>query len=70
MNYLGHLILSGNNSEITFGNFIADALKGTDFSRSHLDCPQTPEELIEDKHFKNFSVSNKYSTGGTPHEYT
>ena len=28
MNYLGHLILSGNNSEITFGNFIADALKG------------------------------------------
>ena len=28
MNYLGHLILSGNNSEITFGNFIADSLKG------------------------------------------
>ena len=31
MNYLGHLILSGNNSEITFGNFIADALKGNTY---------------------------------------
>ena len=28
MNYLGHLILSGENEDIIFGNFIGDAIKG------------------------------------------
>jgi acyl carrier protein phosphodiesterase len=28
MNYLAHLVLSGNNDEVLFGNFIADAVKG------------------------------------------
>jgi acyl carrier protein phosphodiesterase len=31
MNYLGHLVLSGNDSEILFGNFIADAIKGNSY---------------------------------------
>ena len=45
---------------------VADVLKGTDFSRSHLDCPQTPEELIEDKHFKvmyEFLIERKEGKG-------
>lgn len=28
MNFLAHIYLSGNNSEIQFGNFIADSVKG------------------------------------------
>lgn len=28
MNYLGHMFLSGNDPELMFGNFIADAVKG------------------------------------------
>lgn len=31
MNYLAHLLLSGNNLDIRFGNFIADALKGKQY---------------------------------------
>ncbi len=31
MNYLGHLVLSGLNEDILFGNFIADAIKGSSF---------------------------------------
>lgn len=31
MNYLGHLVLSGDNDEVLFGNFIADAVKGNTY---------------------------------------
>lgn len=31
MNYLAHLVLSGKNEEVLFGNFIADALKGKSY---------------------------------------
>tara|TARA_B110001452_G_scaffold226101_1_gene200360 strand:+ start:1390 stop:1971 length:582 start_codon:yes stop_codon:yes gene_type:complete len=31
MNYLAHLVLSGENEEILFGNFIADAVKGKSY---------------------------------------
>ena len=31
MNYLGHLVLSGDNEEILFGNFIGDAIKGKNY---------------------------------------
>ena len=31
MNYLAHLVLSGNNEEVLFGNFIADAVKGKSY---------------------------------------
>ncbi len=33
MNYLAHAYLSGNNEELLIGNFIADHLRGNDFSR-------------------------------------
>ena len=33
MNYLGHLVLSGNDSEILFGNFIADSIKGNSYTK-------------------------------------
>ena len=46
MNYLGHLVLSGNDNEVLFGNFIADAVKGNDYvSMYH-------SELLERKNFK------------------
>ena len=28
MNYLAHLLLSGNDEDVIFGNFIGDAIKG------------------------------------------
>lgn len=31
MNYLGHLALSGENEDVLFGNFIADAVKGNSY---------------------------------------
>ena len=31
MNYLAHLVLSGENEEVLFGNFIADAVKGKSY---------------------------------------
>lgn len=31
MNYLAHLVLSGDNEEVLFGNFIADAVKGKSY---------------------------------------
>jgi len=31
MNYLAHLVLSGKNEEVIFGNFIADAVKGKSY---------------------------------------
>lgn len=33
MNFLAHAHLSGNNRDVLFGNFIADAVKGKDFER-------------------------------------
>jgi acyl carrier protein phosphodiesterase len=31
MNYLAHLVLSGKNEEVIFGNFIADEVKGKSY---------------------------------------
>ncbi len=31
MNYLAHLVLSGNDSDVLLGNFIGDAIKGRDY---------------------------------------
>ena len=33
MNFLAHAHLSGNNEDVLFGNFIADAVKGNSFTR-------------------------------------
>lgn len=37
MNFLAHAYLSGNNDEILFGNFIADAVKGNGWQNFSLD---------------------------------
>ena len=37
MNFLAHAHLSGNNEDILFGNFIADAVKGNGLSRFSTD---------------------------------
>ena len=31
MNYLAHLLLSGNDEDVIFGNFIGDAIKGKQY---------------------------------------
>jgi len=31
MNYLAHLLLSGNDEDVIFGNFIGDAVKGKQY---------------------------------------
>jgi len=31
MNYLGHLVLSGENEDVLFGNFIGDSIKGNKY---------------------------------------
>ncbi|KQC33689.1 ACP phosphodiesterase [Nonlabens sp. YIK11] len=33
MNYLAHILLSGDHKELRIGNFIADSVRGKDFSR-------------------------------------
>ena len=33
MNYLGHLVLSGQDEEVLLGNFLADAVKGSSYKR-------------------------------------
>lgn len=42
MNYLAHLVLSGKNEEVLFGNFIADAVKG----KSYLNWPKNIQKGI------------------------
>ena len=42
MNYLAHLVLSGENEEVLFGNFIADAVKG----KSYLTCSKNIQKGI------------------------
>lgn len=37
MNYLAHIYLSGNNNLVTIGNFIADGIKGKDYTKYHKD---------------------------------
>ena len=42
MNYLAHLVLSGNNEEVIYGNFIADTVKG----KSYLTCSKNIQKGI------------------------
>jgi len=37
MNYLAHLLLSGNDEDVIFGNFIGDAIKGKQYQEYPLD---------------------------------
>lgn len=40
MNFLAHLFLSPNNQNITFGNFIADSVKGKQFQTYNIEIQQ------------------------------
>ena len=55
MNYLGHLVLSGNDSEILFGNFIADEIKGN----SYIKWPVNIQKgILLHRHIDNFTDNN------------
>ena len=57
MNYLGHLVLSGNDSEILFGNFIADAIKGN----SYIKWPGNIQKgILLHRFIDNFTDSNNH----------
>ena len=57
MNYLGHLVLSGNDSEILFGNFIADAIKGN----SYIKWPGNIQKgILLHRFIDNFTDNNNY----------
>ena len=61
MNYLGHLVLSGDDSEILFGNFIADAIKGN----SYLDWPENIQKgILLHRFIDNFTDNNQYYLSG------
>ena len=57
MNYLGHLVLSGNDSEILFGNFIADAIKGN----SYIKWPVNIQKgILLHRYIDNFTDTNHH----------
>ena len=57
MNYLGHLVLSGNDSEILFGNFIADAIKGN----SYIKWPGNIQKgILLHRYIDNFTDNNNH----------
>ena len=57
MNYLGHLVLSGNDSEILFGNFIADAIKGN----SYITWPGNIQKgILLHRFIDNFTDNNNH----------
>ena len=57
MNYLGHLVLSGNDSEILFGNFIADAIKGN----SYIKWPVNIQKgILLHRFIDNFTDNNNH----------
>lgn len=52
MNYLAHIILSGKNKELMYGNFIGDAIKGSAFLDYHKDVRKG---IILHRHIDNFT---------------
>ncbi len=61
MNYLGHLVLSGKNEQILFGNFIADAIKGN----SYLDWPDNIQKgILLHRFIDDFTDNNPYYLKG------
>ena len=60
MNFLGHLILSGTNPDVIFGNFIADSVKG----KSYLLLPDSIQKgIVLHRVIDNFTykiLSKKY----------
>ena len=61
MNYLGHLVLSGNDNEVLFGNFIADAVKG----KSYLDLSKKVQEgVLLHRFIDDFTDTNSHYLAG------
>ena len=61
MNYLGHLVLSGNNEEVLFGNFIGDAIKGN----AYLDWPDNIQKgILLHRLIDDFTDNNHYYLKG------
>ena len=61
MNYLGHLVLSGNNDEVLFGNFIGDAIKGN----AYLDWPDNIQKgILLHRLIDDFTDNNHYYLKG------
>ena len=55
MNFLGHLILSGTNPDVIFGNFIADSVKG----KSYLLLPDSIQKgIVLHRVIDNFTDNN------------
>lgn len=57
MNFLGHLVLSGDNDEILFGNFIADSIKGKSYQSWPLGIQKG---ILLHRFIDSFTDSNKY----------
>lgn len=61
MNYLGHLVLSGNDNEVLFGNFIADAVKG----KLYLDLSKKVQEgVLLHRFIDDFTDTNSHYLAG------
>ena len=61
MNYLGHLVLSGRNKQVLFGNFIADSIKGN----SYLNWPKKIQKgILLHRHIDHFTDNNIYFLKG------
>ncbi len=61
MNYLGHLVLSGDDNELLFGNFIADAVKGN----SYLDWPKNIQKgILLHRFIDDFTDNNSHYLAG------
>jgi acyl carrier protein phosphodiesterase len=57
MNFLGHLVLSGDNEEILFGNFIADSIKGKSYKSW---SPGIQKGILLHRFIDSFTDSNQY----------
>lgn len=55
MNYLAHIYLSGNDTELRIGNFIADSVRGKDFS---MFPERVAQGIILHRHIDTFTDSH------------
>ena len=52
MNFLAHLYLSGNNTNILIGNFIADGIRGNQFTHLH---PEIQQGIVLHRHIDTYT---------------
>ncbi|GAL00009.1 acyl carrier protein phosphodiesterase [Nonlabens ulvanivorans] len=55
MNYLAHIYLSGNDTELRIGNFIADSVRGKDFT---MFPERVAQGIILHRHIDTFTDSH------------